>query len=95
MTGKSAFAGTAGLILMSAMMILAVPASMTASVYELEFSIITDGGGASASDNYSAEIIITTSGVEEGAPQSSATYSVESLLVEPEPPLKVDSWIFY
>lgn len=92
MPGKVVFTGSVAIIIASLFLFASL---LTAAEYDLEYSIVCDGGGSSVSANYEAESIITITGVEEGAPQSSASYSVESLLAEPEPPASVDAWMFF
>jgi hypothetical protein len=63
--------------------------------YDLSYSAITNGGGAASSTDYSIDLIIKATGVEEGENQSSANYTVTSVLDEPQPSAAVEDWMLF
>ena len=75
-------------------LVVIVPVSLTGQTYELDYSIVSSGGGSAASGSYAVESIVTIIGTE-AETQSSASYSLESPLAEAEPPAAVDDWMFY
>lgn len=74
--------------------LLAPALGQAAGEYDLEFSVVSNGGDESSSISYDVVDSVKLSGVEE-APQSSAAYEVESLLVVPEAPTSVNLWYLF
>jgi hypothetical protein len=68
--------------------------STFASTYEVDYSVISSGGGEASSTSYEMESIVTTTGVD-AQPQSSSTYAVDSPMAEAEPPAAVEDWMLH
>ena len=65
-----------------------------ATSYELDYAVISSGGGDASSSSYNMDSIVSTTGVGAEA-QSSSSYSVDSPLVDIEPPAAVEDWMLH
>ena len=83
-----------GAFFLLGMCLLAAPVWITGQTYELDYSIVSNGGGESTSGNYAMESVVKVVGVE-ASTQSSISYSLENPMAEAEPPAAVEDWMLH